>query len=110
MGGGECAFGHLTHFPAVHRIMSMEESGPIGYQRCSTCGRWHPAAGAFAGRFCSRECAKAYGRCPVCGGYFEKTELTSDGFCSAECAGIDAKDRPETVSEMQPVDDEGDGG
>jgi endogenous inhibitor of DNA gyrase (YacG/DUF329 family) len=80
--------------------MAMEESGPIGYRRCSTCGRWHPEAGSFAGRFCSRECAKSYGRCPVCGGYFERNDLTSDGFCSAECAGVDAKDRPEDILEM----------
>ncbi len=83
----------------------MEENDPIGYQRCSTCGKWHPTAGSYAGRFCSRECAKSFRKCPVCGAYFEMKESTSDGFCSAECAGVDAKDGPANILEMASADD-----
>lgn len=83
----------------------MEEIDPIGYHRCSTCGRWHPIDGSYSGRFCSRECAKAFRRCPVCGVYFELNKSTADGFCSAECAGIDAKDRPAVILESTSDDD-----
>lgn len=78
----------------------MEESGPIGFQRCYTCGKWHPAAAAHSERFCSRECAQSYRRCPVCGEYFEAGEATDDGFCSAECAGVDGRDRAEDIAEL----------
>lgn len=78
----------------------MEEQGQIGFQRCYTCGKWHPAAGAHSLRFCSRSCAQSYKRCPVCGDYFNADSLSQDGFCSAECAGVDGKDRAETVLEL----------
>ena len=78
----------------------MEENGPIGFQRCYTCGKWHPVAGAHSERFCSRECACSYRRCPVCGEYFEAREANDDGFCSAECAGVDGRDKPEDIAEV----------
>ena len=90
----------------------MEEHGYIGFQRCYTCGRWHPVDGAYSGRFCSRECARAYRRCPVCGDYFEAESGAEGQFCSAECAGVDARDRAEDLAELpqettsvDPIDD-----
>ncbi|MCK5250827.1 MAG: hypothetical protein KAJ98_12730 [Spirochaetaceae bacterium] len=84
----------------------MEEKGQTGFQRCYTCGKWHPAAGAHSRRFCSRECARSFQRCPVCGEYFNVNSLTQDGFCSAECAGIDEKDRPEMITEITEEPDD----
>jgi len=78
----------------------METSERIGFRRCFTCGKWHPEAGSYTGRFCSRECARAYRRCPVCGEYFPAEDGAADDFCSAECAGVDAKDRPEEMAEV----------
>jgi endogenous inhibitor of DNA gyrase (YacG/DUF329 family) len=78
----------------------MNKTGQTDFLRCYTCGKWLPVAGAYSGRFCSRECAHSYARCPVCGEYFELNKSTGDGFCSAECAGIDLKDRPDNMEEI----------
>ncbi len=79
----------------------MDDNNPNDFKRCYTCGKWLPAVGAFSDRFCSRECAQSFKRCPVCGDYFALGPMTVDGFCSAECAGIDLKDRPETITEVE---------
>ncbi|MCK5736833.1 MAG: hypothetical protein KAH21_10155 [Spirochaetaceae bacterium] len=79
----------------------MSENSTIEFQRCYTCGKWLPETGAYSERFCSRECAQSYKRCPVCGEYFELNSSNQDGFCSAECAGVDLKDRPETILEVE---------
>jgi endogenous inhibitor of DNA gyrase (YacG/DUF329 family) len=86
--------------------MAMDDNVQIGFQRCYTCGKWHPAAGAHSERFCSRKCAQSFQRCPVCGEYFNVDLLNMDGFCSAECAGVDAKDRPEKITEVTAKPDE----
>ncbi|PIE04847.1 MAG: hypothetical protein CSA76_02165 [Spirochaetales bacterium] len=91
---------HLTIPPDIHKIKVVEKITPVSFQKCYTCGLWHPVPGAYSGRFCSRECALSYRRCPVCGEYYPADSHPDGEFCSAECTGIDRQDRPADIVEI----------